>query len=113
MGAVVAVVVAFTQLKLTVEMSPMKSRSSSTEVPDDSQKRAALPGEDPTTDLDQGANPGGGRALGPEGADGVTDQGADRGGEADQARGTGFALVTSMRIVARKTWSESSLSTAL
>merc|ERR1712045_63083 len=28
-----------TQLKLTVEMSPMKSRSSSAEVPDDSQKR--------------------------------------------------------------------------
>merc|ERR1711990_931837 len=74
---------------------------------------AALLGEDPTTDLDQGANLEGGPGPGPEEADGVTDQGADQTGEVDQARDTGFTLVTSLKIVARKTWSGYSLSTAL
>ena len=57
------------------------------------ESEAALLGEDPTTDLDQGANPEGG--PGPEEADGVTDQGADQAGEVDQARDTGFMLVVS------------------
>ena len=59
------------------------------------ESEAALLGEDPTTDLDQGANPEGGPGPGPEEADGVTDQGADQAGEVDQARDTGFMLVVS------------------
>ena len=59
------------------------------------EREAALLGEDPTTDLDLGANPEGGRGPGPEEADGVTDQGADQTGEVDQARDTGFTLVVS------------------
>ena len=59
------------------------------------EREAALPGEDPTTDLGQGANPEGGLAPVPEEADGATDHGADQGGEADQVRATDFTLVVS------------------
>ena len=60
------------------------------------EREVAQQGEDPTTDLDQEANPEGGLALGPEEADGATDPGVDQGGEVDQARGTGFTLVVSI-----------------
>ena len=59
------------------------------------EREAALLGEDPTTDLDQGATPGGDPGPGLEGADGATDRGADQGGEVDQVRDTDFTLVVS------------------
>ena len=59
------------------------------------EREAALQGDDPTTDLDQGANPEGGRGPGLGEADGHTDREADQGGEVDHARDTGCTLVVS------------------
>ena len=59
------------------------------------EREAALQGDDPTTDLDQGADPEGGRGPGLGEADGHTDREADQGGEVDHARDTGCTLVVS------------------